>query len=115
MKGRGTWLATVGLLALALMSVLGVAPAQANSSNPKPDVFKTVDIQNVDSTPIHVPCALGGLGEDVVLSGNQVATLRVVSYPDGSHLMSLRIRFDKVTGLGQTSGEMYQAIAANEK
>ena len=112
MQGRGMKLMVlIGLLMLALSSGLGVAPAQASSPNPQPDVFKTVNIQNVDSTPIHVPCALGGMGEDVVLSGNQIATLRVVSYPNGSHLMALRIRFDKVTGQGQTSGEAYRAIS----
>jgi len=99
----------VGVVALALAANVQPTPPQAKSSS---STFVTNDIQEISAPPIRVPCALGGAGEDVQLSGNQRVRVEAKSFRNGTHSIKVRVRYD-VTGYGDVSyplmGATYRA------
>lgn len=115
MIGRGKRLAgMLGLLAIALAMVLNAAPAMAHSSMPsEKGGVKTEQtaVENIGTVEVFVPCALGGVGEIVQLSGNQVYRQKATTYPSGAFKIDLRVKYDGVVGVGQTSGEPYKVTS----
>jgi len=104
---RGVFL-LIGLT-LLISSALGVMPARAAARADKGAtlVFDTRASQDV-STQQFVPCADGGLGEDVALSGTQQFRQRVTSYSDGSFRLEERTKLDGIVGVGESTGDTYR-------
>ena len=103
-----------GLLAVALAMVLNAGPAMAHSSMPsEKGGVKTeqTSVDAVSTADIFVPCALGGAGEFVQLSGNTITRQKSTAYPNGAFKLDIRVKYDGVVGVGLTSGEPYKVTS----
>jgi hypothetical protein len=93
---------------VSLSMVLAGAPARAQS----PNGAQSIDVPF--STLVFVPCAAGGAGELVDLSG----TLHIVSQfrfnPDGTVHVVSHFNPQGVSGVGETTGAKYQGTGVTE-
>lgn len=85
-----------------LLAVTGQAPAAAEGA--------TV-VRTELSAAATVPCALGGLGEEVLVEGTiHTVVFQSTDASGGTHFV-LRANYDSLVGTGLTSGTMYHAVA----
>jgi predicted extracellular nuclease len=63
---------------------------------------------------VFVPCANAGAGELVLLSGTQHALFHVTTDNQGGLHLKSTIQFQGVSGIGQSSGDKYQATGASQ-
>jgi hypothetical protein len=96
------------VLVLALALSAGMVPARAEATTYKTNIFEQTDIL------VYVPCALGGMGEYVYLSG-PLHILMVTTYNAGGGYMSkTHFQPQGISGVGQTSGVRYQATGGTQ-
>lgn len=95
----------VAFLTLAFIALpTSAASTQAVQTNIKVPV----------SIPVFIPCAAGGAGELVVLSGNLHVLLRfTVDHAGGIHAAS-HFQPQGISGLGQTTGDKYQGTGVTQ-
>jgi hypothetical protein len=112
--GRIRKVGLVGLFALLAALVAGAIPAQAQIQAIRRGPGQTTE--ELSSEPlaaeVFVPCALGGLGEVVQLSGTQRYRLRTTNYASGAFRVDLRAEYSGVVGVGMISGEPYRATSS---
>ena len=62
-----------------------------------------------------IPCANGGAGEDVAITGT--AKLKVVEFLDGNGGYHYRLSFQTLEygGVGQTTGDVYRGVGGKER
>ncbi len=99
-------LKAVVLGAICVISPLAHADAQVQVIN------TTVSVTGQTEA---VPCANGGAGENVILSGNLHWLLRTIVTANGSVHISYYSQSEGVTGLGQTTGDEYQAVGVTQQ
>lgn len=94
----------IGLAAIVagLLAVIGQTPAAAEGA--------TV-VRTELSASATVPCALGGLGEEVVVEGTVLTVLLQTTDASGGTHFVLRASYDSLVGTGLTSGTVYHAVA----
>jgi hypothetical protein len=63
------------------------------------------------SAGVFVSCALGGVGEDVLVAGTITTVLRTSTDASGGTHFVLRANYDSLSGTGLTSGTRYRAVA----
>jgi hypothetical protein len=97
------------LLALALSLA-----AQTQSASAQAAPF-TINLQFPITISVFVPCALGGAGEVVDLSGMLHELFHVVSTPGGRLQLKLHDQPQGISGTGETSGEKYQATGVTQQ
>jgi hypothetical protein len=93
---RKTVLAGVGLLAGLLLSLPATAAVITNASFPF-------------SLTVFVPCAAGGMGEVVELTGRLHDTFGVTANSNGLFHLEVHDNPQGVSGIGQTTGDRYKA------
>ena len=76
-----------------------------------PEVIARMEIPI--ATPLDMPCALGGSGEVVFLTGNVHAVFSVTSDLSGGLHIQTVFNHAGVSGIGLTSGAKYQATGTN--
>lgn len=103
----------VVVLAALLLTVLFVTqPMQAAppfKSPLPPAITETSSIKTPFDLDFYVPCALGGQGEFVHLSGNLHILSHLTIDPNGGFHYDSMYQPQGVRGFGQTSGDKYQA------
>lgn len=108
--GRSTRIVRAGSCAVVVLSVLAVvfsgAPASAAAST------FTASQEFPIALTAFVPCAAGGTGEAVVLSGSLHDLFHVTLDSHGGFLLVVLDNPQGVTGLGQTTGTKYQATGS---
>jgi len=94
----------LGLAAIVagLLAVTGQAPAAAEGA--------TVVRMGL-SAAATVPCALGGLGEEVLVEGTALLVVFQSTDASGGTHFVLRANYDSLVGTGLTSGTIYHAVA----
>ena len=101
-KGFGT---PFLILAITLLS-FSVPPAQAEvQTNLKVPV----------TIGVFIPCAAGGAGEDVFLTGNLHVLLRFTMDQAGGIHVASHFQPQGISGAGQTSGDKYQATGVTQE
>jgi len=109
-RGGIRWLSVVGALLTSalLIMTLGALPAQASA-----DSF-TASVKIPVSVTVFVPCANGGAGEFVDLSGNLHDLFHVtIDNASGAHLKILA-NPQGVQGTGATTGAKYQGAGVTQ-
>ncbi|HEY6745429.1 MAG TPA: hypothetical protein VI357_06875 [Mycobacteriales bacterium] len=100
-KISATRIGLAGVVA-GLLAVVGQVPAAADGA--------TV-VRFSLSAAATVPCALGGLGEEVLVEGTaHVVVFQSTDANGGTHFV-LRANYDSLVGTGLTSGTTYHAVA----
>jgi hypothetical protein len=98
---RAKQIGLAGILA-GLLAVTGQVPAAADGA--------TV-VRTELSAAATVPCALGGVGEEVVVAGSVLTVLLQTTDASGGTHFVLRANYDSLVGSGLTSGTVYHAVA----
>lgn len=96
------------LIALAVIAVSGAVPAQARAT-----VF-TDNFQEPIDIIVFVPCAAGGAGEDVALSGTLHILFRTTFDNRGGFHTKFHFQPQGVSGTGLTTGDKYQATGVTQ-
>ena len=95
-------------LALALIASLGVSPAMARAETFKDNVRVPFELF------VFVPCAAGGAGEVVSLSGPlHILFVTTIDSKGGFHAKS-HFQPQGVSGYGETTGARYQATGVTQ-
>lgn len=63
---------------------------------------------------VFVPCAAGGAGEEVSLSGNLLIQNHTSINSDGGFIFETLFNAQDISGIGQTSGDKYQATGMTQ-
>lgn len=96
------------IVTLILIASLGVVPVSAKATVFIDNVRVPIDIF------VFVPCAAGGAGEEVILSG----TLHLLSHTTFDNRGGFHAKFHAqpqgVTGLGLTTGDTYQGTGVTQ-
>lgn len=96
-----------------MVGVLGVVLSTGGAVSATTTRARTVEDLPYDAT-VSVPCANGGVGEDVHVTGTiRVSTTFVEDAKGGIHA-PLHVVFDGVVGVGATTGALYTAHGATE-
>lgn len=96
------------LLMLLTLSLFGLLQPTAASAEPAQNTIFPIYL------PVYVPCAVGGTGEIVLLTGNLHDLFQVTSNGSGGfHVMSLD-NPQGVSGTGLTSGDKYQGTGVTQ-
>ncbi len=64
--------------------------------------------------PVFIPCAAGGTGELVVLSGDLHVLVRFTRSKSGGVHAAAHFQPQGISGVGQTTGEKYQATGVTQ-
>ena len=95
-------------VALVLIGVLGVSPTLAQATTVTSSFKEPIDIV------VYVPCAAGGAGELVELTGT-LHTLFVTTIDDtGGFHSKYHYQPQGITGTGQTTGAKYQGTGVTQ-
>src|SRR5215467_3653888 len=97
MNLRSKKLTSIGL---AMMLVLLCLPMSARA--------ETVNMTVPFSATINVPCAMGGSGEDVDLSGPLHVQLSIIDNNAGGGHFKVQANAQGIAGVGATSGDQYR-------
>ncbi len=96
------------VLVLALVLSTGIAPAQAAATTYHTNIFEPTELY------VYIPCALGGMGEYVYLSG-PLHVLMVTTYnASGGFMSKTHFQPQGISGIGETSGDRYQATGETQ-
>jgi hypothetical protein len=98
---RARQIGLAGIVA-GLLTVAGQIPAAADGA--------TV-VRTELSAAATVPCALGGIGEDVLVDGTALLVIFQTTDASGGTHFVLRANYDSLVGAGLTSGTIYHAVA----
>lgn len=101
----------VAILACLLLTIpfatLPTQTAAAVSTPLPPALTGTSSVNEPIDMTVYVPCALGGHGEYVSLSGNMHVESHSITDPNGRfHYESVAVQ--RMSGVGATSGDKYQ-------
>jgi hypothetical protein len=91
---------------LSLIGVFGTTTALAEV---------TTNIRIPDTLSVFVPCADGGAGEVVDLSGNLHVLLRTTLDGNGGFHTKYHFQPQGISGTGQTTGDKYQATGVTQE
>jgi len=94
---------TVTAFLLALV-VLGVHPANAQTTNDKIPVM----------IPVNIPCANGGEGEIVMMSGMLHVLIHTSTNAEGCVTMKTHFQPQQLTGTGSVTGAKYQGTGVTQ-
>lgn len=101
------------LAAILLVSPLLIAfPTQAATpfrSPLPPATTMTISVKEPSVIPVFIPCALGGQGEVVELTGTLHMVMHFTVDPNGGYHYDLSFQPQGMSGVGETSGDKYQA------
>lgn len=114
-----------GILRFALISMLvtacgeePTAPVTAASDNYGQPAFAALAITDNTVIPlallVNIPCANGGAGEDVVLSGNLHVLTHITISNAGTITIKTHFQPQGITGLGQVTGDKYQGTGVTQ-
>jgi hypothetical protein len=95
-------------VALALIFALGVTPAQAAATTDITNISEQVDLL------VYVPCAAGGAGELVDLSGPLHMLFVTVFDGQGNFHTKTLFQPQGISGTGETTGAMYHATGETQ-
>jgi hypothetical protein len=95
------------LMGLFLLSSSGSALAQAETITDREKV-------PVDPAAFFVPCAAGGAGEVVDLSGTLIVFSHTTITPNGDEFIKFRFQPQRVKGIGQTTGDVYKGTGVTQ-
>lgn len=96
------------MLALVLVLSAGVAPARAQATTYKTNIFEPTELF------VYIPCALGGMGEYVYLSGPLHILIFTTLNASGGFVSKTHFQPQGISGTGQTSGDRYQATGGTQ-
>jgi hypothetical protein len=96
----------VAALAAGVLAVAGMPAAVADGA--------TV-VRSELSAFATVPCALGGVGEEVLVEGTALTVVRQESDAAGGTHFVLHTNYDSLVGTGLTSGTTYHAVATENE
>ena len=91
------------VLVLVLALSLGAVPARAAATTFMVNYTEELDLL------VYVPCALGGTGEIVELSGPLHVLFTITSSSSGTYVLKYLNHPQGITGTGWSSGDKYQA------
>lgn len=98
------WRLKLSLLIVMLLMVALVAPGSVSAAAETFTVSSTFPIDML----VFVPCAAGGAGELVELTGNLHDLFHVTFTPSGTYRISVVDNPQGITGIGWTTGVKYQ-------
>ena len=100
----------------AAIAVAGAA-AVTTLTGPAPALADTVAVTHRETIPIafptYVPCANGGAGELVDLTGDLLSVFYVTETDEGLHL-TFHVNPQGVTGTGATTGDIYRGTGVGQ-
>jgi hypothetical protein len=96
-------------VALVLIGVLGVSPTVAQATTVTTNVQQPLDLF------VFVPCAMGGMGEFVQLTGTLHVLFVTVTDAQGGVLTKYHFQPQGVRGVGLTTGDKYQATGETQE
>jgi len=109
MAGKPVLLSFIALaVALSLIGLSGAVPASARAT-----VF-TDNVQIPFDLFVFVPCAAGGVGEDVYLSGTLHVLFRTTFDNVGGFHTTFHFQPQGISGTGLTTGDKYQATGETQ-
>lgn len=108
---------TISMLSIAALAGCGdsspLAPPAAAKGPLADAAFTLTQVNELPVYPFNsVPCANGGAGEDVLLSGTIHQVFHITSNANGFHLTTHQNPGD-VTGTGQTTGDTYHGAGSS--
>ena len=74
----------------------------------------TTNIEVPVNIPVFIPCAAGGAGELVVLSGDLHVLLRFTVDQNGGIHVASHFQPQGISGIGQTTGDKYQGTGVTQ-
>jgi hypothetical protein len=105
----------VALLAACEQPPTGIEPAGDNAARPAFSALTLTDNQVVPiSLTQFIPCANGGAGEDVTLTGNLHILLHITIANSGNVILKEHFQPQGITGLGSVSGDKYQGTGVTQ-
>lgn len=107
-RNLGVGLATLGLLALGPLGLFPTLPVHASAFTVTTSTSVPFDLV------VFVPCALGGAGEFVELSGEVRDLFHVTLDNSGGCLTKFHDNPQGISGTGQTSGDKYQGTGVTQ-
>jgi hypothetical protein len=98
----------LGFVAIAVLGIalVGSAGFAADTS--------TTNLRVPIAVPFFVPCADGGNGEIVDLSGTLHILVHTTTHPDGSVSIVSHVQPQGVKGVGQTTGDIYKGTGVTQ-
>lgn len=96
------------VLVLLLLLSMGTAPAYAKATT------FTVSFSEQTDLFVFVPCALGGAGENVYLSGPLHILFSATITDNGTFVSKYLFQPQGISGTGETSGDRYQATGETQ-
>ena len=113
MYGKHLTLAAAAAFALSTLGCQNDATEPANGASPSLSAESSTDvIERVIDITKFVPCANGGLGEDVALSGSFHDKFHVTLDGSGGAHLQIMHTPQGVTGTGLITGVKYQGVGA---
>ncbi len=105
----------VGLICTACESDMA-APEASSTKGPNLRASAFTQVTNFPITlPVFIPCANGGLGEEVLLSGNLHDVFHVTSDGNGGFHVKTHDSPQGMSGVGLTTGLKYQATGVTQE
>lgn len=105
-------LALLFVASLLLSQLLVAFPTEAATpfkSPAVPAITYTSNISLPTNLVVYVPCALGGQGEDLLLSGDLHILFHFTATPSGAYQYDSQYQPQGMSGVGSLSGTKYQA------
>ena len=91
------------------------APSNATSDRPSMAALALTDNVIIPTELlVNIPCANGGSGEDVLLSGNLHVLVHITISNAGTAIIKTHFQPQGITGLGQVTGARYQATGVTQ-
>lgn len=104
---------TAGRIVAALFLVGVLISAQTPSSYAQSSPF-TVNARFPLQIEVFIPCANGGAGETVNLSGILHEVFHVTEFADGTFFLKIHDQPQNITGVGETTGAVYEATGVTQ-
>ena len=104
---------TAGRIVAALFLVGVLISAQTPSSYAQSSPF-TVNARFPLQIEVFIPCANGGAGETVILSGILHDVFHVTEFADGTFFLKIHDQPQNIKGVGETTGAVYEATGVTQ-
>ena len=104
-------LALVGIVAATIVTI----PLQVQQAYAAAQTSTRVEKIPVDGSIVFVPCAAGGAGEEVDLTGTAHAVIHFTLDDTGGVHANAELNLKGVSGTGVTTGDKYQATGVSNR